>query len=88
MHFLSLRADAHAQYEIRVYAEAMLDGLKRWVPITYDAFMQYRVGGVELSAAAMAVVKKLLAGDEVTQETSGMSKREWRELMASLGQDA
>ncbi|NQV56308.1 MAG: FAD-dependent thymidylate synthase, partial [Rhodospirillales bacterium] len=85
MHFLSLRADAHAQYEIRVYADTMLESLKRWVPIAYDAFMQYRVGAVELSAAAMEVVKKLLAGEAVTQETSQMSKREWRELMASLG---
>jgi thymidylate synthase (FAD) len=85
MHFLSLRADAHAQYEIRVYADAMLESFKRWVPITFEAFMQYRIGAVELSAASMDVVKKLLAGDAVTQETSGMSKREWRELMASLG---
>ncbi len=45
MHFLSLRADPHAQYEIRVYAEAMLDMLKRWLPITYEAFMNYRIGG-------------------------------------------
>ena len=45
MNFLRLRADHHAQYEIRVYADIMLDTLKRWVPITYDAFMDYRVGG-------------------------------------------
>jgi thymidylate synthase (FAD) len=57
------------------------------VPITFEAFSQYRMGATELSAAAMAVVKKLLAGDEVTQETSAMSKREWRELMASLGRE-
>jgi thymidylate synthase (FAD) len=88
MHFLSLRADAHAQYEIRVYADAMLESFKRWVPITYDAFSQYRIGATELSAAAMDVVKKLLAGDAVTQETSAMSKREWRELMESLGREA
>jgi thymidylate synthase (FAD) len=88
MHFLSLRADAHAQYEIRVYADAMLESFKRWVPITYDAFTQYRMGAVELSAAAMDVVKKLLAGDAVSQETSAMSKREWRELMESLGREA
>jgi thymidylate synthase (FAD) len=88
MHFLSLRADAHAQYEIRVYADAMLESFERWVPITYDAFTQYRIGATELSAAAMDVVRKLLAGDAVTQETSGMSKREWRELMESLGREA
>jgi thymidylate synthase (FAD) len=84
LHFLSLRADAHAQYEIRVYAEAMLETVKRWVPITYNAFQQYRVGGINLSASALSVVKKLLAGDQITQEDSGMSKREWRELMATL----
>ncbi|MBL6865162.1 MAG: FAD-dependent thymidylate synthase [Rhodospirillales bacterium] len=84
LHFLSLRADAHAQYEIRVYADAMLETVKRWVPITYNAFQQYRVGGINLSASALSVVKKLLAGDQITQEDSGMSKREWRELMATL----
>jgi thymidylate synthase (FAD) len=87
LHFLSLRADAHAQYEIRVYADAMLDTVKRWVPIAHKAFMQYRVGGVGLSAAALDVVKKMLAGENVGQEDSGMSKREWRELMATLEQD-
>ena len=84
LHFLSLRADAHAQYEIRVYADAMLETVKRWVPITYNAFQQYRVGGINLSASALSVVKKLLAGDQITQEDSGMSKREWRELMTTL----
>ena len=43
MNFLRLRADHHAQYEIRAYADVMLNTLKRWVPITYDAFMDYRV---------------------------------------------
>ncbi|MBT3916954.1 MAG: FAD-dependent thymidylate synthase, partial [Rhodospirillaceae bacterium] len=61
LHFLSLRADAHAQYEIRVYADAMLETVKRWVPIAHKAFMQYRVGGIGLSAAALDVVKKMLA---------------------------
>jgi len=86
LHFLSLRADAHAQYEIRVYADAMLETVKRWVPITYEAFQQYRVGGVNLSAAALTVVKRMLSGDQIAQEDSGMSKREWRELMATLDQ--
>jgi thymidylate synthase (FAD) len=87
LHFLSLRADAHAQYEIRVYADAMLEAVKRWVPIAHKAFMQYRVGSVGLSAAALDIVKKMLAGETVSQEDSGMSKREWRELMATLEQD-
>ena len=87
MHFLSLRADDHAQYEIRVYADVMLESLKRWCPITYEAFMEYRVGGVNLSAKSLAVVKRLIGGEDVDQEASGMSKREWRELMASLGRE-
>jgi len=85
LNFLSLRADAHAQYEIRVYAEAMIATLEKWVPITAEAFRQYRLGGAHLSANALAVVKKLLAGEKVTQEASGLSKREWTELMEALG---
>lgn len=84
LHFLSLRADNHAQYEIRAYAEVMLDIIKRWVPISYDAFMEYRVRGVSLSGKGLQVVKALLRGETPTQETSGMSKREWSELMAVL----
>ncbi|MCH8918399.1 MAG: FAD-dependent thymidylate synthase [Alphaproteobacteria bacterium] len=85
LHFLSLRADAHAQYEIRAYAEVMLETLKRWVPITYDAFCDYRLGGFNLSAKGLEAVKKMLAGVEVTQKDSGLSPREWREMMAALG---
>ena len=88
LHFLSLRADTHAQYEIRVYADAMLETVKRWCPVTFQAFMDYRVGGLTLSGKALEVVKQLLAGGNTTQEESGMSKREWRELMVSLGRPA
>ena len=85
--FLSLRADAHAQYEIRVYAEAMLETMARWVPIAHAAFQQYRMGGAVLSSGGLAVVRKMLAGEPVAQEDSGLSKREWRELMETLGRD-
>jgi len=84
LHFLSLRADPHAQYEIRVYAEAMLDVVKRWLPITYEAFVQHRLNAVTLSANAFAVVKRMLAGEKVTESSSGLGKREWQELMAAL----
>jgi thymidylate synthase (FAD) len=87
LHFLSLRADAHAQYEIRVYAEAMMDTVKRWVPSAYEAFLDYRLGGFHLSAKGLAAVKRLLAGESVTAESAGLSPREWRELMAALGRD-
>ncbi len=85
MHFLSLRADAHAQYEIRVYADVMIDTLKRWCPISHDAFMEYRMGGAHLSKTGLAAVKRMIAGEKVDQKSSGLNPREWRELLASIG---
>ena len=87
LHFLHLRADAHAQYEIRVYAEVMRDTVQRWVPLTFEAFEDYRVGGVQLSAKGLDVVRRMLAGEPVDQTSSGMSGAEWRELMAELDRD-
>ncbi len=85
MNFLRLRADHHAQYEIRTYAEAMLNTLKKWVPITYEAFMDYRVGGTEVSAKGKIILQKLIKGEEVNVDQSGLSKREWNELMIAFG---
>jgi thymidylate synthase (FAD) len=79
-HFLRLRADAHAQYEIRVYADLICDIVRDWVPLAYAAFEDYRLGGETLSAKAVAVLKRRLAGEAVSFETSGMSKGEWREF--------
>lgn len=84
MHFLSLRADSHAQYEIRAYADIMIEILKAWVPLTYQAFTDYRMGAAELSAQGLDIVRRKLAGEEVTQENSGLSAREWRELESLL----
>ena len=84
MNFLRLRADHHAQYEIRTYADAMLDTLKKWVPITYEAFMDYRVGGTEVSAKGKIILQKLIKGEDVNLDKSGLSKREWNELMIAF----
>ena len=84
MNFLRLRADHHAQYEIRTYADAMLDTLKKWVPITYEAFMDYRVGGTEVSAKGKIILQKLIKGEDVNVDHSGLSKREWNELMIAF----
>ena len=84
LNFLSLRADAHAQYEIRVYADALLKVLKDWVPHTYSAFTDYRMGAYELSAKGLAAVRRLLRGEQVDRESTGMSPGEWRELMETL----
>jgi thymidylate synthase (FAD) len=84
MHFLRLRADAHAQFEIRVYAEAICELVKAWVPATWAAFEDYRLNGAQFSGPGMAVLRRMLAGEAVTQESSGMSKGEWREFEAML----
>jgi thymidylate synthase (FAD) len=85
MHFLSLRADPHAQYEIRAYAEAMLGTMQRWVPMAHAAFLEYRINATSISATGLKVVQRMLAGETVEQKDSGLSPREWRELMAVLG---
>ena len=84
MNFLRLRADHHAQYEIRTYADAMLETVKKWVPITYEAFMDYRVGGTEVSSKGKKIIQKLIKGEKVNIEDSGLSKREWNELMEAF----
>lgn len=84
-HFLRLRADAHAQYEIRVYAEAIARMVADWVPLAWAAFEDYRMGGVTLSSKAIAVLKRRLKGEVVIRETSGMSAGEWREFEAVWG---
>ncbi|MFQ5972394.1 MAG: FAD-dependent thymidylate synthase [Alphaproteobacteria bacterium] len=84
LHFLSLRADAHSQYEIRAYANVMLDTVRRWVPYAYEAFDDYVMGGAHVSRTGMEVIRRLIGGETVTQEDSGLTKREWRELMELL----
>ena len=84
MHFLALRADPHAQFEIRAYAEVMLGTLARWVPMTHAAFLEYRMNAALISATGLGVLRRLLAGESVAPEASGLSAREWRELMAVL----
>ena len=86
MNFLRLRADQHAQYEIRAYAEIMLETLKKWVPITYEAFMDYRVGSAEVSSKGLKVIKSFLNKNPLEYKSSGLSKREWNELMEVLDQ--
>ena len=84
LHFLRLRADAHAQYEIRVYADAICKVVADWVPFAYSAFEDYRMGGATMSGTALECVRRMIKGETVTQETSGMSKGEWREFEGLL----
>jgi thymidylate synthase (FAD) len=88
MGFLRLRADAHAQYEIRAYADVMTDIMAAWVPLAHAAFLEYRLGSVQLSATALKVVRRMIAGEKVGQADSGLTKREWDELASALALDA
>lgn len=84
LHFLRLRADRHAQSEIRQYARQMLMVIQAWVPQTYDAFVEHRLEAISLSKTAIGVVRRMIEGKQVTQSDSGLSEREWRDLLASL----
>ncbi len=87
MGFLRLRADAHAQYEIRAYADVMMDVMAAWVPLAHAAFLEYRLGAVQLSATGVKAVRRMIAGEKVSQENSGLTKREWTELLSVLELD-
>jgi thymidylate synthase (FAD) len=87
MHFLRLRADAHAQYEIRAYADVLLQVLDRWTPMTYRAFVDYRLHSAQLSSKGLEAVRRMLRGEAVDAESAGMSAGEWRELRALLDLD-
>lgn len=84
LHFLSLRADPHAQYEIRAYAERLMETVKAWVPTVFQAFLDYRLQAVAFSGPMLAVLRSMLAGHPVSQPESGLSKREWAEMMEAL----
>ena len=84
LHFLRLRADSHAQFEIRVYADEICKLVSDWVPFAYEAFEDYRLGGATLSSKALDCVKRMIKGEQVTKDTSGMSAGEWREFSALI----
>ena len=87
LHFLWLRSDPHAQYEIRAYADEMLKIVSRWVPVTCEAFMDYRVEGARLSAKGLEAVRRMLRWEAVGRRDVGMSPAEWREFQTLLGSD-
>ena len=86
-HFVLLRSSESAQYEIRVYAEAIEQILSRWVPIAYDAFDNQLRRGAHLSSGALHVIRRLLDGEDVERKDTPLSKREWADLMRVLGRD-
>ncbi|MBO6037675.1 MAG: FAD-dependent thymidylate synthase [Acetobacter sp.] len=83
-HFLTLRCEGHAQYEIREYAHVILRIVESWVPLSFAAFKDYRLNAVTFSQTMMGVLRRILAGENVQQKNSGLTKREWEEFQASL----
>lgn len=86
--FLRLRADPHAQFEIRAYAEKILDIVQLWVPIAHEAFRDYRLGALTLSSDELQLVRRMLKGERPERSDTRISAREWSELMARLEADA
>jgi thymidylate synthase (FAD) len=85
LRFVRLRTDPHAQYEIQAYAERLLQILSRWVPYTYEAFLDYQLNSVTLSAPALEVIRRRLRGEAIDFDASGLSKREWNDLSTTFG---
>ena len=83
--FLRLRNDEHAQFEIREYAEKICQITKSWVPLAYEAFEEYQLHSQQLSASGLSSLKRILDGENVSQETSEMSKREWVDFCKIIG---
>ena len=86
-HFIQLRLDAHAQYEIRAYGEVLADIVQRWVPLCWEAFQDYRQQSLRLSRVEVEIVRKLARGEKPGAEVAQLSKREREELEAKLGID-
>lgn len=87
MNFLRLRADPHAQYEIRAYAEVILSVMQQWVPMTFDAFREHRLEAATFSGEALKALRRMLAGEEVRHSDTAMSRREWDEFVDKIGRD-
>ncbi|QLH49730.1 MAG: FAD-dependent thymidylate synthase [Candidatus Accumulibacter cognatus] len=85
LHFLSLRADSHAQAEIRAYAQVICSIVEKWTPHTWEAFNDYRLHSVNLSSTELSLLKKMLAGEAIDRSNSGLTEREWNEFGDKFG---
>jgi thymidylate synthase (FAD) len=101
LHFLKLRVDTHAQWEIQEYGRVMAGMLKRVAPLSYEAFIDYDVCGARLSRMELAALRRLVAVEDdglkakpgaavgaPELEALGLSKREARELFEKLERSA
>jgi thymidylate synthase (FAD) len=64
LHFLALRMDDHAQYEIREYARTIGEEIvAKWCPVAWEAFVDYRMNTVQFSEVELAIIEALIKGD-------------------------
>lgn len=86
-HFLRLRLDWHAQYEIRAYGDAIAKIVKAVTPMAYEAFEEHVLHGRELARSELAVLVEALDRDKLAKalEASGMRARRRAEFLAKLG---
>jgi thymidylate synthase (FAD) len=82
-HFLALRLDDHAQYEIRVYAQAMADCARAVAPMAYEAFVEHVLGAIRLSRKECDALKALNRGEQ--PELTGLELTEFRGKMNKSG---
>ncbi len=91
--FLKLRADPHAQYEIRIYADAIGKIVEAWVPDAYQAFLDYQQNAVTFSALEMEILRGIAAkvlqddgliSDDLVSPNTSLSKREAAEFLAKI----
>jgi len=87
LHFLKLRTDSHAQYEIRVYADIIASIVEKWVPVTTEAYRDYYQHGCSLSRMEMDALRALLSGQTPDLAELGLSGREQREFCARFELD-
>ena len=85
LHFINLRAHPHAQYEIRVYAQKLLEIAEIWCPFATSAFKEHIMNGVNFSASQIKIISKMLKGEGILQEESGLTKREYNEIKNTFG---
>lgn len=88
MGFLRLRADPHAQWEIRAYAEEICSIVRRWAPVSFEAFEDYRLHAVQLSRMEAGLVRSLMQGRAAGDRPASVSPREWREFVEKFGLSA
>jgi len=79
LHFLKLRMDEHAQYEIREYAKVMAEAVKKVCPFVWESFEEHTLYGAKLSRTELGLLESIFKGNSVNKESF-----EFRQLVKKL----